>query len=267
MPRTTPSLTNYNWASWNLGKDELGAQTPVGKIAQALVSSVWSSWLRVVVLLQLRTTSVVALLGLVQVARTAGREALEGVLADVVMSASGEGNLSNLIKENSPDWYPTWVTALSIDQDDNPFEAAFKTALEGGMLGAPVGAVAAFFKGSVPSKFQKASPDATGQAELQQVLAFEAIQGELFTSVPKVKNQNLPAAEVATEFMDGNFSRINEVPDDAIRELVNSNGYDVTAFTEIPLILGKALGPAGRWRIFGQGTSPSSCATAPTSTG
>ena len=69
------------------------------------------------------------------------------------------------------------------------------------------------------SKFQKANPNAT-QAELQQV-AYEAIQGELFTWVPKVKNQNLPAHEVAREFMDGDFSRINEGSDDAIRELVN----------------------------------------------
>ena len=30
-----PFSDQYNWASWNLGKDELGAQTPVGKIAQA----------------------------------------------------------------------------------------------------------------------------------------------------------------------------------------------------------------------------------------
>ena len=29
-----PFSDQYNWASWNLGKDELGAQTPVGKIAQ-----------------------------------------------------------------------------------------------------------------------------------------------------------------------------------------------------------------------------------------
>ena len=63
------------------------------------------------------------------------------------MSASGEGNLSNMIKENAPDWYPTFLTALAIEEDDNPFEAAFKTALEGGMLGAPVGAVGAWLKG------------------------------------------------------------------------------------------------------------------------
>ena len=81
-----------------------------------------------------------------------GREALEGVAADMVLAASGEGNLSNLIKENAPDWYPTWLTALAVDEDDNPFEAAFKTALEGGMLGAPIGAVGAYLKGARASR-------------------------------------------------------------------------------------------------------------------
>ena len=74
-----------------------------------------------------------------------GREALEGVATDMIMAASG-GGLSNLIKENAPDWYPTWPTALAIDEDDNPFEAAFKTALEGGLLGANIGAVGAYLK-------------------------------------------------------------------------------------------------------------------------
>ena len=66
-----------------------------------------------------------------------GQEAVEGVLTDVVMAASGEGNLSNLIREKAPDWYPTFLTALAIDEDDNFAEAAFKTALRGWHAGCP----------------------------------------------------------------------------------------------------------------------------------
>ena len=66
-----------------------------------------------------------------------GREALEGVAADMVLAASGEGNLSNLIKENAPDWYPTWLTALSVDEDDNPFEACLQDRPRGWNAGCP----------------------------------------------------------------------------------------------------------------------------------
>ena len=261
-PKDDPFSNEYNWASWNLGKDELGAQTPVGKLAQAFGEfgvtfmatgggSATAGLFKGGAKAALQQGGVKALAG--SVTKTMGKEAVEGVLADVVMSASGEGNLSNMIKEYAPDWYPTWLQALAIEEDDNPFEAAFKTALEGGLLGAPVGAVGAWLKGGrAVKKFQKANPNAT-QAELQQV-AYEAIQSELFTSVPKVKNQNLPAADVAREFMDGDFSRINEVSDDAIRELVNQGGYDVTAFLDDPAALGKALGPAREMDIFGQAT-------------
>ena len=142
------------------------------------------------------------------------------------MSASGEGNLSNLIKENAPDWYPTWLQALAIEEDDNPFEAAFKTALEGGMLGAPIGAATGYLRGArAVRKLQKANPKATPQ-ELQQA-AFEAIQGELFTSVPNVNNQNLPAADVAREFRTETLA-VSTTSLTTLSVSVNQ-GYDVTA--------------------------------------
>ena len=65
----------------------------------------------------------------------------------MVMAASGEGNLSNLIRDHAPEWYPTWLSALAVDEDDNPFEAALKTGFEGSLLGFPVGAVGAFLSG------------------------------------------------------------------------------------------------------------------------
>ena len=225
-PKDDPFSDQYNWASWSLGKDELGAQTPVGKIAQGFGEFA-------VVFMGTGGGSATANLfrggatGAGAVARTAGREALEGVLADVVMSASGEGNLSNLIKENAPDWYPTWLEALAIDEDDNPFEAAFKTAFEGGLLGAPVGAATAYLKGArAVRKAQKANPKAT-QAELQQV-AYEAIQGELNLGIVAKPPKKLEALDVYREMTDGDFSRAAEVSPQGLRDLMN--GYELSDF-------------------------------------
>ena len=106
------------------------------------------------------------------------------------MAASGEGNLSNLIQDHAPDWYPTWLSALAVDEDDNPFEAAFKTALEGGILGAPIGAVSAYLKGArAVRKYQAANPKAT-QVELQKG-GLRGYQGKLPIPIPREKKTHL----------------------------------------------------------------------------
>ena len=66
-----------------------------------------------------------------------GGEALRGAVADLVLSSDG-GNLSNLIEEVAPQYKDTWLTALAIDEDDNPWEARLKNVLEGGTLGVAV---------------------------------------------------------------------------------------------------------------------------------
>lgn len=145
-PKDDPFSDEYNWASWNLGKDELGAQTNAGKIAQGFLE-----FARIFNL----SGGGKAVAGLFKGGKGAkgvlgamGREGLEGVKADMIMSASGEGNLSNLIKQYAPEWYPDWLSALAIDEDDNPWEAAIKTAFEGGLLGMPIGAIGGFLKGA-----------------------------------------------------------------------------------------------------------------------
>ena len=66
----------------------------------------------------------------------------------MVMASKGEGNMANLIAENIPGLKDTFVTALAIDEDDNPWEAAFKTALDGFGLGAIVGSAGAYISGA-----------------------------------------------------------------------------------------------------------------------
>ena len=147
-PKDDPFSNQYNWASWNLGKDELGAQTGVGKIAQGFGEFALTFYATGggKAAGQLFTTGLKQA-GAKGILSAAGKEALEGVAADMVLAASGEGNLSNLIRDHAPEWYPTWLSALAVDGDDNPFEAALKTAFEGSLLGFPVGAISGYIAG------------------------------------------------------------------------------------------------------------------------
>ena len=147
-PKDDPFSNQYNWASWNLGKDELGAQTGAGKIAQGFGEFALTFYATGggKAVSQLFTTGIKQA-GAKGILSAAGKEALEGVAADMVLAASGEGNLSNLIQDHAPEWYPTWLSALAVDEDDNPFEAALKTGFEGSLLGFPVGAVSGYLAG------------------------------------------------------------------------------------------------------------------------
>ena len=148
-----PWSSKYEWASWDLGKDEAGAQTGVGKIAQGFLEfatlaaatggfgGLQSAGARFAAAsTNLGKAGVVAKAGLI-----GGRS---GVAADMMSATRGEGNLSNLIKENAPEWYPTWLNALAVDEDDSPYEAMLKTAFEGFGLGFASDSVGAFISGT-----------------------------------------------------------------------------------------------------------------------
>ena len=148
-----PWSSKYEWASWDLGKDEAGAQTGVGKIAQGFLElatlaaatggfgGLQSAGARFAAAsTNLGKAGVVAKAGLI-----GGRS---GVAADMMSATRGEGNISNLIKENAPEWYPTWLTALAVDEDDSPYEAMLKTAFDGFGVGFAGDAVGAFISGT-----------------------------------------------------------------------------------------------------------------------
>ena len=183
-PKDDPFSNQYNWASWNLGKDELGAQTGAGKVAQGFGEFALTFYATGggKAVSQLFTTGLKQA-GAKGILSAAGKEALEGVAADMVMAASGEGNLSNLIQDHAPEWYPTWLSALAVDEDDNPFEAALKTGFEGSLLGFPVGAVGAFLSGA--RRAAKLPAGAT-QAERQEA-ALQGAYEKLRAQGPKSK--------------------------------------------------------------------------------
>ena len=74
-----------------------------------------------------------------------GSGAARGVIADLMQNPE-DGNLSNTIRDNAPEWYPTWLTALAVEDDDNPWVARIKTGLEGMGLSEAADGLVAIFK-------------------------------------------------------------------------------------------------------------------------
>ena len=131
--------SKYSWAKWDLGKDEIGAKTAAGKVTQGFLEV---------------ATVMAASGGFAGAAKGAGVVksglvgARAGIIGDMVSAASGDGNLSTLIRENAPSWYPQWLTALAVQEDDNPLTAMVKTAAEGSVLGFAVDGMGAFLAGA-----------------------------------------------------------------------------------------------------------------------
>lgn len=163
-----PFSSKYQWASWDLGKDDAGAQTGVGKVAQGFLEfaalSAATGGFGGMAGAGAKVAAASTNLGKAGVIAQAGaRGGISGIAADMMSATRGEGNLSNLIKENAPEWYPTFLTALSVDEDDSPWEAMLKTSLEGFGLGAAADAVGAYI-GGVRATRQALKSGATEEA-------------------------------------------------------------------------------------------------------
>ena len=143
-----PFGDNYQWANWNLGKDAIGAETTPGKVAQGILqfATIGSR------LGAFRSFGAVKSTGLQRAATIFGREAATGIATDMVLSASGEGNMMNMLGEMFPAIKETFLQGLAVDSDDNPFEVMLKTTFEGGMIGGTAGvvgdAIVGWFKGA-----------------------------------------------------------------------------------------------------------------------
>lgn len=183
-----PFSSKYEWANWDLGRNEIGAQTGIGKVAQGFLefgtlmaatggfgglSGAGASF-----------AAAGTNLAKASVAVKAGSiGALSGLAADMISASKGEGNLSNLIKENAPEWYPTWLTALAIDEDDSPYEVMLKTGFEGMGLGFAADALGAYVGGVRELRRLKKAGVADEQA------AAEAVQ-----TAQEILNSTTPSA-------------------------------------------------------------------------
>ena len=145
--KNTPWSNQYEWAQWNLGSDEYGAQTKVGKVAQGFaefgilmagtggfraVQGVGQAW------------KAASGLGKAKVlATTAAKEGMYGMAADFIDGTAGSDNLTTLIRDNFPDLLPDWMEALATEDSDGPLTNGLKNTLEGFGLGSLVGAIGA----------------------------------------------------------------------------------------------------------------------------
>ena len=168
----------YEWAKWDLGKDEYGAQTGVGKIAQGFAEFG---------ILMAATGGFGGATAGASVLTAGLRGAASGVAADMISAMKGEGNLSNLIRDNAPEWYPTWLTALAVDDDDNPWEAALKTALEGGGIGFVADAAIAYATGARAAR----AADKAGKSLADQEKAAEAAFSAKHKALDLIREQRV----------------------------------------------------------------------------
>lgn len=198
-----PISDKYEWAKWNLGKDEIGAQTGIGKVAQGfgefgllLAGTGGFGGMSKV------GTAFAAAKGLGKVgvaAKAAAIEGLYGIGADMIASTKGEGNMANMIGDAFPHLKGTFLTALAVDEDDNPWEVATKTALDGLALGMPVGAVGAWISGARAGRLALAGGKSQEEAIEVSIKAaaekFEQTELELKVEISKrPQTQNLKKA-------------------------------------------------------------------------
>ena len=94
-----------------------------------------------------------------------------GAFADLLLAADGE-NLSNTIEEFFPGQADSWITALSIDEDDNPWEARIKNIVEGGIFGTAVDGIGELIGAARAGRRAAAAARAAGKAD--DVVAKEA---------------------------------------------------------------------------------------------
>ena len=225
----------YQWSKWDLNKDNLGAKTGVGKIAQGFVEFG----------ILLYGTGGFGAISKGSLLAQVGQGALRGMAADMIDATKGEGNLSNLIKENAPDWYPSWLTALAVDEDDTPWEAILKTTAEGAGLGAIADAIMGYVAGV---RAARKAPKGTSTEQLQEI-AVEAAQAkmrQLELGLPRARVEEVDRVtpvfdQLTSEFPDEvekGLKAANNLEPYEMRSLVQD--YDVLQYVDEDQFLAKA---------------------------
>ena len=222
-----PFSSDYDWAQWKLGADEIGAQTPVGQFAQELVSfAAIGSRLGAFKSVSAPMTATTRLGTAGQVVSRAGVEALYGFATDAIKGLAGEGNFANMLEDLIPGLKDTWAMALAVDEDDNPWEAAVKSGLDGMALGFPVGSIGAVaqalrhVKNLPPAKQTEAFVEKFAEITEQQELQLGNVQAK--------PEKTLGAHDVFEEAADGNYSRLNQLDAKELRYLMQN--YNLAEF-------------------------------------
>ena len=165
-PTQKPFGDKYEWATWDLGRNDFGAQSGLGKFAQGLLQfagllkrtgglkglqgakaaarkspGLYSQKTSKVLQRYYASATTAQKFGLVTKAGFKG--GIAGIPADLITTITEpeQSNLSNLIQDFVPELEDSWLTALSVDDDDGMAMAVVKTGLEGLGLGYAADAV------------------------------------------------------------------------------------------------------------------------------
>ena len=227
--KDNPFSDKYEWALWNLGQDEIGANTGAGKVAQGFLefahilrgagglrgyTGASQKYAAAAVPGQLVSK---AQLGVATKTGLVG--GLYGMPADFYFTLFDEdqGNLSNLIKEHAPDWYPTWLTALAVEDDTNPYEAAFLSTLEGFPMGFGADAAGAFIGGS--RAFKKALKEGASPVEAGEI-GVKTAQEKLNSTSPNAPSTTREIGEAEIQNVEASLKGVQSL--ESSREILDT---------------------------------------------
>ena len=240
--KNTPWSNQYEWAQWNLGSDEYGAQTKVGKVAQGFaefgILMAGTGGFRAVQGVGQAFRAATSLAGKAKVvATTAATEGMYGMAADFIDGTAGSDNLTATIRDNFPDLLPDWMEALATEDSDGPLTNGLKNTLEGFGLGSLVGAIGAPIAGM--AAVRKLPADAP--LEVKQQAFVEAAQKDLAST----NTTEVPAGAKAL------FNRLKDLGDETHFQRMGpvmdqyEKGIPVT-YDDIANVFPDLFTPAGR---------------------
>jgi hypothetical protein len=129
----------YEWARWDLGRDDVGAKTQVGKAAQDILEFVMLAAptggfgaLRGIGGKLASTPGILSKTGVLL--KSGGYQALRASPAEFAMALRGEGNISNTLRELG---MPNWASPLAVEEGDSGATLAAKGLVSAGLTGLP----------------------------------------------------------------------------------------------------------------------------------
>jgi hypothetical protein len=188
----------YEWARWDLGRNEVGAKTSVGKVAQdilefvALAAPTGGFGALRGVGTELITTP--GLLGKAGVLLKSGAYgSLRSAPADLAMALRGEGGISNTLREAG---LPNWATPLAIDENDSGVSVVAKSLAEGGLLALPFSFAADGVEALLAGRRALATATKAGKTEDEALAAgIQEVQETLRDSMPNAQSGHMNAQQ------------------------------------------------------------------------
>tara|TARA_R100001463_G_scaffold60012_4_gene112359 strand:+ start:7718 stop:13243 length:5526 start_codon:yes stop_codon:yes gene_type:complete len=247
-PTQNPFNSKYEWATWDLGRNNFGAKSGPGKFAQGLLQ--FASILKATgglkglqgvkaaarkspglysqktsKVLQRYYASATTAQKFKLTARAGFIGGLYGIPADIITTITDpeQSNLSNLIQDFVPELEDSWLTALSVDEDDSMAEAVVKTSLEGFGLGYAADAVGVVLVGK--RVFGKLLGDGVDKTTAQKKAIYEA----------KRVQDNLEPNTLEQPVVPINELLIPEETADILNKAINPNNteYDLYDLEEL----------------------------------